>query len=445
MSVFKAYDIRGIYGPEINEEFAEKLGRAVIHFTKAKKIVVGYDSRTSNLKLFSALVKGIIESGRDVVHIGIVTRPMLNWVAFKYDLGIMITASHNPKEYNGFKFLWKAKPLSYDNGLDQVEKLLDKKFIRNKPGKIVSKDHIDDYVKFLSSKLRKKRKHSLKIIADASNGSAGEIIKRFFEKNEIEHEILFSEPDGTFPCHNPNPLDDNALVVLKKRVLDTKADFGFIVDPDADRIRFVDDKGIIIDNSYIQSLTSKYFLKKKSYIVHDLISRKVLSETIRRNKGKEILSKVGFVNISESMRKNKSVYGCEMSGHNYFKEFNYLDSAMLMLIYVINMYSESNKKLSTMIKPLDKYVDLGELNYKLMYDKDKVLIIDKVHDYFLKNKKKLNAKIGDLDGLSVSTKDYWLNIRPSNTEPLLRLRIEGKNRKTIEKAKKQIEKFILPK
>ncbi|MGV8151069.1 MAG: phosphomannomutase, partial [Candidatus Woesearchaeota archaeon] len=261
MNIFKAYDIRGIYGTELTDEIAEKIGRAVIKFTKAKNIVVGYDSRTSNLKIFSAFARGVIDSGANITHIGIVTKPLLNWISIskKFDLGVIITASHNPKEYNGFNFMWGKRTLHYENGLNEVEKILNEKFVPSKKkGKITSKDYIDEYVNFLSSKLIKKKLNKIKIVGDASNGAAGEILKRFMEKNNINCELLFTEPDGNFPCHNPNPLDDNALIILGRKVVENKADFGFIVDPDADRARFTDEKGNIVDNSYMQSLVIKY-------------------------------------------------------------------------------------------------------------------------------------------------------------------------------------------
>ncbi|HIH54467.1 TPA: phosphomannomutase/phosphoglucomutase [Candidatus Woesearchaeota archaeon] len=449
MTIFKDYDIRGIYGTELTDEFAEKLGYAIIKFTKAKKIVVGYDSRTSNLKVFSAFATGVTNSGTNIVHIGIVTKPLLNWISIKkdFDLGVIITASHNPKEYNGFNFMLKRRTLHYNNGLNKIEKLINEKFKNSKKkGEIISRDFISEYVKFLSSKLHKKDLDKLRIVGDASNGAAGEILKKFMEINNINCELLFTDPDGNFPCHNPNPLDDNALAVLRRKVVENKADFGFIVDPDSDRARFVDDKGNIVDNSYMQSLVIKDLLKKhkNSSIVIELSARKILSETIKRNKGKEVISKVGHPYIIDLMIQNKAIYGCEMSGHNFFKEMYNLDSGELMMIHVINMYLSQKKRISSLIKPLDKYIYLGELTYKLKFDADKVLLVDKVKEYFKKNRKKLSVKKNfELDGISIVAKDFWFNLRPSNTEPILRFRLEGKNRKKVEKIKKEVEKILL--
>lgn len=449
MTLFKAYDIRGIYGTELTDDFAEKLGHAIISFTKAKNIVVGYDSRTSNLKLFSAFAKGVINSGANITHIGIVTKPLLNWVAIdkNFDLGVIITASHNPKEYNGFNFMWKNKTLHYDNCFMKLQEIMNNNYKESKrKGKIVSADYIDAYVRFLSSKLSKKVQKKLRIVGDASNGAAGEILKKLMDANDIDSEILFSDPDGNFPCHNPNPLDDNALAVLRRKVVENKADFGFIVDPDADRARFVDEKGNILDNTYIQSLIAKEILKKhkKAHIVRELTARKVLSETIRRNKGREVVSRVGHPFIIDLMTKNNAAYGCEMSGHNFFREMYNLDSGELMMIHVANMMVSSGKRLSTLVKPLDKYAYLGELTYKLKFETDKIIIIDNVKAYFKKNRKKYGIKkMLEIDGLSVISKDFWLNLRPSNTEPILRLRIEGKELKKIEKLKKDLSKFLI--
>ena len=449
MSIFKAYDIRGIYGTELTEEIAEKIGYAIIKFTKAKNIVVGYDSRTSNLKIFSAFAKGVINSGANVTHIGIVTKPLLNWVSIKhkFDLGVIITASHNPKDYNGFNFMWGKKTLHYGNGLNKVEEMIKNKFTPSKrKGKIISKDYIDEYVNFLSTKLIKKGLKKLNIVGDASNGAAGEELKKFMEKNNIDCELLFTEPDGNFPCHDPNPLNDGALAVLRRKVVEKKADFGFIVDPDADRARFVDEKGNIVDNSYMQSLVIKYLLNKhkKGVVVRELTARKILSDTIKRNKGKDITSRVGHPYVIDLMIQHKAIYGCEMSGHNFFKEMYNLDSGVLMMINVINMYLSQKKNISTLIKPLDKYVYLGELTYKIKYDTDKVILIDKVKEHFSSKKKKYSIKkIMEIDGTSIIANDFWFNVRPSNTEPILRFRIEGKEKKKVDKIRKEVEKILI--
>jgi phosphomannomutase len=449
MSIFKAYDIRGIYGTELTEEIAEKIGHALIKFTKAKNIVVGYDSRTSNLKVFSAFARGVTNSGANITHIGIVTKPLLNWVSIKhkFDLGVIITASHNPKEYNGFNFMWGRRTLHYSNGLNKVEEMMNDKFKPSrKKGKITSKDYIDEYVKFLSSKLNKKKLHELKIVGDASNGSAGEILQRFLAKNNIDGEIIFADPDGNFPCHNPNPLDDNALIVLGRKVVDNKADFGFIVDPDSDRCRFVDEKGKIIDNSYIQSLIIKYLLNKhkKAAIVTELTARKILPDTIKRNHGRYIMSRIGHPYIIDIMTKNKAIYGCETSGHNFFSEMYNLDSGEMMMINVINMYLSSGKRISTLVKPLDKYFYTGELTYKIKYDTDKIILIDKVKEYFIRKKKIYSIKkFLEIDGVSVIAGNFWLNLRPSNTEPVIKLKIEGKEKKKVEKIRKEVEKILI--
>jgi phosphomannomutase len=286
-------------------------------------------------------------------------------------------------------------------------------------------------------------------VADASNGSAGETIKRFFLANDITFELVFADPDGTFYGHNPNPLDPSAMIVLSKKIQEFKADFGFIVDPDADRIRFVDEKGSIVDNNYMDCLVIMDILKdhKRAVIVHDLIARKILSETIDKFHGRNIVSKVGSSNIAQTMFKEKAIFGCEVSGHRFFSNMNNLDSGMMMLVHVLNtLYSTecAGKRLSTLWKRFDKYPDMGELNYKLTEGKDKQAVMDAIQEYFSNNKKKLKVRdIFNLDGVSVIANNYWFNVRPSNTEPLLRLRIEGKDKDTLIKLKGELEKFIL--
>ncbi|MGV8087019.1 MAG: hypothetical protein ACP5N1_05285 [Candidatus Woesearchaeota archaeon] len=463
MGLFHQYDIRGIYGEELNEDFAYKLGIAILKYTHAKKIVIGYDSRNSNLQLFSAISKAIIEQGLNVTHIGIITRPMLNWIAktHNYDLGIIITASHNSREYNGFKFLWKGEPLYYDDGLNDVEILIKNAVLKNKKvkkiGKIVSIDYIDEYVKFLSKHLSKDFKkyiknNTLRIIADSSNGAAGEIIKRFLLVNDITYELLYSHPDGNFPGHDPNPLNAKAPIVLSRKIPEFKADFGFIVDPDADRIRFVDDKGNVVDNNYIDCMIVEFLLKtnkkknNKSAIVHDLISRKILSETIKKNGGVSVVSKVGTSNIINCMVREKAIFGCEMSGHRYFKIMNNQDSGLMTLVFLLNTICSkfnSSKKLSSLWKKYDTYVDLGEINYTLKDDTIAEKKINAILKYYSINKKKLNVlNIYTIDGVSIVTRNYWFNVRSSNTEPLLRLRIEGKDKNILLDVKKELEKII---
>ena len=459
MGLFHEYDIRGIYPTELTEDFSYRLGKAVAQHTKAKNVVIGYDSRNGNLKLFSALAKSLTEQGVNVVHAGLISRPMLNWVAWhhKFDLGIIITASHNPKEYNGFKFILHGRVLCYDNGLNKIEGLLSDKNFKpkrsKKKGKIISKDYIDDYVGFLSSYLstefkRYNRKENIKVICDASNGAAGEIIKRFMQRSNIGNELLFADPDGTFYCHNPNPLDDSACVVLSKKVVETKADFGFIVDPDADRIRFIDEKGRIVENNYMDCIVVKDILKKnrKAVIVHDVVARKVLSETIRKYGGKNIVSQVGISNIERNMIENKALFGCEASGHRYYKVMNSLDSGLMTLVFVLNsLYNKEHqgKRLSKLCSKYDRYFDIGEHNYRVDDDAKKDIILKNIYEHYKKEKKKLKVKHEYLiDGVSVITKRYWLTIRKSNTESIIRLRIESKDRKILEKVQKHIEKFI---
>jgi phosphomannomutase len=461
MDIFKAYDIRGIYGFDLTENFSYNLGMAVVTFSKPKSIVVGYDSRKSSMKLFSAFASAIIDSGADVIHVGMVSRPMLNWIVLKhgYDLGVIISASHNPKEYNGYKFIAKnGMPLYYDNYLIHIEQLIKGmkggNFVKpKKKGRIISLDYIDDYVKFLSSNLSNEFiKHSknkrVKIVGDASNGAAGEIIKRFLDINNLDYELLFSEPDGNFPCHSPNPLDKNAPVVLSNTVVKNKAEFGFIVDPDADRIRFVDEKGNVLDNNYSACIVAKYLLEKdrKKFVVHDLVSKKILGEVIRRNKGKEIISRVGYGFIFENMKKNDAIFGAEVSGHYFFRSMNYLDSGLLMLVNMLNaLYKKSNKgkRLSTLIKPLNKYVDTGEINYPVADQGYKQEIIGKIVAYFKNNKKILGIKkILLLDGVSIYFADAWVNVRPSNTESFIRMHAEARNAKKLVRIKKIMDKLI---
>lgn len=454
MSIFKAYDIRGIYGRELTDALAEKIGYAVINYTKTKNIVVGYDSRNSSTNLLNAFSKGALKAGAKITNIGLVSKPMLNWVAirFRYDLGVMITASHNPKEYNGFNFMKGKNVLHYNNGLKEVEKIVnrlhdisknkDKNLKKDVEKMVIKKNYLNQYIAFLSEKINKKSLKKLKVVGDASNGGDGEILELLMKKNNINCKLIFTEPNGDFPNHDPNPLKDEAFGVLRKKVLENRADFGFMVDPDADRVRFVDEKGNILDNSYVQALIIKYLLQKhkKSVIVREITSRKIVSETIKGFNGIEIISKVGHPNIIENMNKYKAIYGCESSGHNFFREFYNLDSGIFMVITFINMFLSQNKKVSELINELKKYTFL-EKNYTIEKDYKKTLYLIKKH--FLLNKKKYEIKeINNIDGLTIISKNFWFNIRPSNTEPLIRFKIESESLVTLKKITDHIENII---
>ncbi|MEM4710520.1 MAG: phosphomannomutase/phosphoglucomutase [Candidatus Woesearchaeota archaeon] len=455
MSIFKAYDIRGIYGRELTDVIAEKIGFALIKYTKTKNIVVGYDSRNSSINLLNAFSKGAVKAGAKITNIGLVSKPMLNWVAirFRYDLGVMITASHNPKEYNGFNFMKGRNVLHYNNGLKEIEKIVnrlnfdnlknkDKNLKKDLEKKVIKKNYLNQYIAFLSKKINRNNLKKLKVVGDASNGGDGKILELLMKKNNINCKLIFTEPNGDFPNHDPNPLKDEAFGALRKKVLENKADFGFMVDPDADRVRFVDEKGNILDNSYVQALIIRYLLQKhkKSFIVREITSRIIVSETIKSFNGTEIISKVGHPNIIDNMNKHKAIYGCESSGHNFFRDFYNLDSGIFMIITFINMYLSQNKKVSELINELKKYNFL-EKNYNIEKDYKKILHLIKKH--FLLNKKKYEIKeINNIDGLTIISKNFWFNIRSSNTEPLMRFKIESESLFILKKITYHIENII---
>ncbi len=435
MSIFKAYDIRGIYPQEINEDIAYKLGRAFVTFLKCKKVVVSRDMRLSSKALSDALIKGLTDQGADVIDIRLSSTPM-NYFAnnfLKADGSIMITASHNPKDFNGFKLSReKAIPISEDTGIKKIEYLVNKnKFKDGKKGKVTEKDVLNDYANHVVKFIKKSNKN-LKIIADAGNGMAGLTADKIFSKLGLKLEKMYFELDGTFPNHEADPLKEKNVKEIKERVLKEKFDLGIAFDGDCDRVFFIDENGQKIPSDFIIALFSQEFLKKnpKEKIIYDLRSSKIIEETITLNNGKPIMSRVGHVFVKDLMREKDALFGGELSGHYYFRNNFYTDSGIIATVKLIEILSKTNKKLSELVKPFKKYYQSGEINIKV---KDKIKDIEKNYK---------DGKILHIDGLSVYYKDWWFNIRPSNTEDLLRLNLEANTKELIEKKKKELLDLI---
>ncbi|MCD6177987.1 phosphomannomutase/phosphoglucomutase [bacterium] len=445
--IFRAYDIRGIWPEELDEKIAYRIARAFVCFLrennkkKVLDIAVGRDNRLSSPSLSQNFIEGIIDSGCNVIDIGLSTTPMLYFSVAHYgfDGGVEVSASHNPPEYNGFKLVREeSRPISKITGIERIKELVlaNTSFLPNKKkGNVIKKNVLDDYSKFVFEGIQIKKIKPLRIVVDTANGVVGIVIPQIFKKLPVQLYHLFPELDGRFPNHLPNPLVEENLEDIKQTVRKKKADLGVAFDGDGDRIIFIDEKGEVVPPDLIGVLVAESVLKRYpgQKIMYDIRSSNIVKEKIKEAGGVAIMSRVGHSFIKERMRKENIVFAQEFSGHYYFKDRYFAESPFFVLFKILERLSESKKKFSDIIKEYKKYYHSGEINFEVA-DKEKK--IKELEKKFSKGKKTY------LDGLRVDFKDWWFNVRPSNTEPLLRLVIEAKTKEVLEKKKKEISALI---
>ena len=420
--IFKAYDIRGIYPEQLNETIAEKIGRAFVTFTGAKKVVVGRDMRPHSEPLFQALTKGITEQGADVVDLGLCSTPMSYHANGKLgaDGGIMITASHNPGEWNGFKLCRaQAVPISGVTGIADIEALVaaDKWETPEKVGTVTQYDIAAEYAKFLRSFVKFDKKP--KVVVDYANAMGIYEIKGIEDLFEIIP--MYKELDGTFPNHEANPLHLETLDAIRAKVVEVGADFGAAFDGDADRCGFIDNEGNIIPMDLFTALIAQDTLEDVpagTPILYDLRSSWAVKESIAEHGGKPVMSRVGHAFIKAKMREVGAVFAGELSGHYYYKENFVAESQGLSMIKLANLICKTGKKVADLVKPLKKYYQSGEINSKVA---DVQPILAAIREKYA------DGNQFELDGISVEYSDWWFNVRSSNTEPLLRLIVEAKD------------------
>lgn len=422
-SIFKAYDIRGIYLAQLNDETTYLVGKALVEYLKPKNIAVGRDMRLSSPVLFENLTKGINEAGADVIDIGLCSTDELYFAVgkFGYDAGVMITASHNPKEYNGFKICRKeAAPLSGDSGLKAIQQIISSgKFSTSKKkGNLIQKDVTDDYIRHILSFADVKKIKPFKIVVDAGNGMAGLLIPKLFAHLPCQLIPMFFELDGSFPHHPASPIEPENLKFLQEKVLSEKAFLGAAFDGDADRVFFVDEKARMLGGDIVTALVAKSLLKKEkgATILYNIICSRTVPRVIQENGGKAIKTRVGHALIKPLMKKHNAVFGGEHSGHFYYRDNFYADSALITLVVFLELLSEENKKVSELVKEIDRYFRSGEINSTVEDIPEKLKEVAKIYS---------KGKIDHLDGLTVEFDNWWFNVRPSNTEPLLRLNVEA--------------------
>lgn len=439
--IFKAYDIRGLVSSEITPDLAYKIGRGFgsIFLGKNgnKKIVVGRDARPSSQELEKALIRGLREEGVDVISIGLVTTPLFYFAVNVSDAagGIMVTASHNPPEYNGFKITKeKAIAIGLDSGLDRLRDFVLSGICEAKEasGGVTDEDFRNRYIEFLTkdAKIRK-----FTIAADLGNGMAGVVFPELLARLGIKAEILYSEPDGTFPNHEANPLKEETLRDLQNLMKEKKFDFGVAFDGDGDRIGFLLQDGTPVKGDIILALLAEEYLMKYpgSAVVYAVNCSRIVPETIKNFGGVPVRAKVGHTLVKAKMRETGAVLGGEISTHYFYKDVFGVESAMLTLVRICEILTRLGKNLDEAIKPFLKYAKSPEINFSV---KDKSASLRALAEFYNDGKQDL------LDGLTVEYPNWWFNARPSNTEPLLRLNVEAESRDLLERKVSEIKSII---
>jgi phosphomannomutase len=452
-SIFKAYDIRGVYPDQLDEEAAWKIGHACAQFLRsllrgyergqanAQSICVGRDMRTHSPSLTKALIEGMNATGANVIDIGMIDTPQMYFAINHLGTcgGVQVTASHNPGEYNGFKISGlQAKPVGVDTGLKEIKHIATALIHTKGSGSSgsvekfdLTSEYRDHVLKFFEPGIR-----PLKFVVDASNGMAGKSVPEIFDNMDAPIEIIPMnfKHDGTFK-HEPNPLVEANLKQLKKAVKTKGADFGICFDGDADRLIMVDEKGMTISCDLLTSLMVPYFLEKNpnSAIVYDLRSSHAVQEEILKYGGIPRRERVGHSYMKKTLRDSHAVFGGELSGHFYYKDNFYADSGMITLVHMLNIVGHESKPVSELIEPLRRYSSSGELNFEVE-DKDATMAE--------LSKKYRKGQYDDLDGVTIQLKDWWFNVRPSNTEPLLRLNCEAKTPEILKEKLQEMKDLL---
>lgn len=445
-AIFKNYDVRGEYGSELNADTVYKIARAYARFSGAKRVVLGSDARVSSPELKEAATRGLVDSGIEVVDVGVVATDVVYFATWhgKYDGGIMITASHMPKQFNGMKFLRSndqgmLAPIGRGLGMEEIEKIANELDENEDPvidgGSTAKQEVWNDYVDFVHSFVDVSQIGPLKVVMDAGNGMGGLVAEKLFKGMNLEIIPLFFEPDGTYPNHEPNPfIEENRRDIIAK-VKEVGADLGIAWDADCDRVYFIDEKGKYIHGDLITALLSIYFLKKRpgAGIVYDLRSSWAVRDWIEKSGGVPHTEKVGHSYIKAKMRATDSVFGGEVSGHYYFADNAYMDNGFIPEMIIMEMLSKEKKPLSEIIKSLGEYHISGESNFT----------VDSVDEVLKKLEEKYkDGKINKMDGLTVEFEDWHFNVRPSANDPVLRLNLEAKSEELMEEKVGEITNII---
>lgn len=442
-AIFKAYDIRGLVGKDFDVDFVEALGRAFVTLTGAKVVVSGYDMRGTSPEYFAALSKGMMKQGADVIDIGMVSTPMFYFAVENYELheaGIMVTASHNPSEYNGFKMVkdHPSKAIGKGAGMEELKALVEKgEFPESKEGTLVQTDITEDYLEKIFSLVPPESiKKGLKVAVDAGNGMDGVILPEIFERLDCDVTKLYWEPDGTFPNHEANPLKTETLADLQAKMKEVGADIGVAFDGDGDRVGFVDETGKPVRGDLLLALLANLLLPgcEGKTVCYDTRCSNTVREEVERNGGKAMFTPVGHALIKPIVKKENACFGGELSAHYYFPKFGTAENSDYLMLLMLRLVSQ-DQKLSEIMKPYERYFHSGEINFEV---EDKAAKIAEVKEKYAQNA----ASVTEIDGIRIDMEDWWLSVRQSNTEPLLRLNLEAKTEELMEEKKSELSALL---
>jgi phosphomannomutase len=440
-TIFKAYDIRGTHPEQLDGDQAYKIGAGLAKFLKPKAIAVGRDMRMSSDELFDGLSRGINANGVDVIDLGLISTDGLYFAVGKYgyDGGVMITASHNPKQYNGFKMCrQKAEPLSGHHGLNQIlEMIQSDDYTTSAPQKgVISRQDISqDYAKHCLSFIDIERIKPFNVVIDAGNGMAGATLQPVLDKLPINVTELYFELDGSFPNHPASPIELENLKDLQAKIAETGADFGAAFDGDADRMFLVDKNGKQVGGDMTTAMVARSLLRKNpgESVLYNLICSRAVPMLIEREGGKPIRTRVGHALIKPLMKKHNAIFGGEHSGHFYFRDNWFADSGLIAFLVCIELISDDGRDLHELIGDIDPFVRSGEINSEVKSIPDR---IEAVKQQFA------DGEQDKIDGLTVQYDNWWFNLRPSNTEPLLRLNVEADGPELLKEKTDSLLKII---
>ena len=440
--IFKAYDIRGLVPDELDEGAAEAIGAGFARLTGARSLVTVRDMRTSSEPLAAAFAHGATSQGADVVNAGLGSTDMLYYASGSLGIpGAMITASHNPSKYNGIKLCQAgARPVGVDTGLTELLEMVSHGVPAGtgSPGTVSTRDLLSGYAGYLKKLVDLSAIRPLKVVADAGNGMAGHTVPKVFEDLPIELVPLYFELDGSFPNHEANPINPANLADLQRAVISSSADIGLAFDGDADRCFVVDERGEIVSPSVLTALIAVRELAREpgATIIHNLITSRAVPEIVAAHGGTAVRTRVGHSYIKAVMADHGAIFGGEHSGHFYFRDFWFADSGMLAALHVLAALGQQDRPLSELLAEYSRYVGSGEINSTV---RDQAAAIARVRQAF---DALPGASADELDGLTITGPDWWFNLRPSNTEPLLRLNAEADDEASLAKVTDEVLRIV---
>jgi phosphomannomutase len=441
--VFKAYDVRGLYPSQLDEDLARHIGRAFIELTGAGSLAIGQDMRPSSGPMAAALSDGATSRGADVIRVGLCSTDMLYYVSGALDVaGVMLTASHNPSQYNGLKLCRAgAVPVGQESGLAELKRMV----AEGEPsgdaatrGEVRGgKDLLSRYADHVRGFVDKGALRPLKVVADAGNGMAGHVLPAVFERLPFDLVPMYFELDGTFPNHPADPINPRNLEDLRQRVVAEGADVGLAFDGDADRVFLVDERGGIVQSSLVCALVARTMCEREpgATVLYNLICSRIVPETIRAAGGHPVRTRVGHSFIKAVMAETGAIFGGEHSGHYYFRDNYRADSGLIAALVVLEVLSRAGRPLSDVLAPYRRYADSGEVNRRIEAA-DLRSVVERVAASY-------PAELRDwTDGLTIDTPDWWFNLRPSNTEPLLRLNVEAGTDEEMARVRDQVLELV---